>query len=107
MESVSIDPKVAWQKHQYEHPNWKARRKEILAKDNHTCLSCQVQADPYDLRVHHRCYITIVENGVSRPKNVWDYEDRDLITVCADCHTQLHQEFNPAPLYTEYVESKL
>ena len=42
------------------------------------------------LQVHHLRYI--------KGLNVWDYDDKDLITLCRDCHTQIHLD-NEIPTF--------
>ncbi|MDD5183663.1 MAG: HNH endonuclease [Paludibacter sp.] len=37
------------------------------------------------LQVHHKRYI--------QNKNLWDYDDTDLITLCKNCHNSLHDNF--------------
>ncbi|UAB74306.1 hypothetical protein [Mesoflavibacter sp. SCSIO 43206] len=47
--------------------------------------------DMYDLNVHHKYY---VEN-----KLAWEYNNDALITLCADCHYEEHQN-NKIPYYS-------
>lgn len=70
------------------HPKWKQRRKEILLRDNHSCVNC---GGAKDLQVHHRQYHFILVLKQYKPP--WDYPDRLMITLCAKCHAQGHSKF--------------
>ena len=65
----------------YDHPKWKARRKEIFTIDNNRCLNCDSDEN---LHVHHYSY--------ARGREIWDYPDEKLITLCASCHYEMEQE---------------
>jgi hypothetical protein len=49
------------------------------------------------LQVHHKRYI--------EGRELWDYNDNDLITLCKQCHTSLHLN-EPIDFYNEY-ENKI
>lgn len=69
-------------------PRWKARRMEIIIRDNRSCLICK---DANELQVHHRQYQFIKsENAFKMP---WDYPDHLLITLCRSCHQRGHSKF--------------
>lgn len=70
------------------HPKWKQRRKEILARDNHSCVNCH---ETEDLQVHHRQYHFVL--SLRQYKAPWDYPDRLLITLCVKCHAQGYSKF--------------
>lgn len=58
---------------------WRAKRDLVLQRDNFTCQKCKlVPADD----VHHITYRSIF-------KELLD----DLISVCRDCHIELHKSF--------------
>ncbi|SRR6266496_2207441 len=63
------------------HPKWQKRRLEIMQRDSWTCASCH--GDDVPLNVHHRRYI--------RGRKPWEYCDKDLITLCDDCHGKTHE----------------
>jgi hypothetical protein len=67
------------------HPNWKAKRKEILQRDQHQCRHCGSSAD---LQVHHRQYLFV--KATQQFKVPWDYPDHLLLTLCAKCHSRGH-----------------
>lgn len=69
-------------------PRWKARRMEIIIRDNRSCVICK---DTNELQVHHRQYQFIKsENAFKMP---WDYPNHLLITLCRSCHQRGHSKF--------------
>lgn len=63
-------------------PKWISKRNQILSRDKNTCQFCGCQ-DRY-MQVHHKRYI--------KGKKPWEYEDKDLITLCNRCHEGETQE---------------
>ena len=61
-------------------PKWQKRRLEILNRDKFTCRLCGDKET--QLHVHHLRY----ERGC----DPWDYRDSSLVTVCENCHEELH-----------------
>lgn len=63
-------------------PRWQKKRLEILARDEWKCQSC------YDsettLHVHHKHY--------HKGHKPWEYEDRELVTLCENCHEAIDDE---------------
>ncbi len=59
-----------------KHPKWQKKRLQILERDNYFCQSCG--DDENQLHVHHIKYIF--------GKEIWDYKDELLITLCHNCH---------------------
>jgi hypothetical protein len=70
------------------HPNWKAKRKEILERDNHKCRVCNSSEE---LEVHHRQYLFIRATKQFKPP--WDYAGHLLITLCSKCHARGHAQY--------------
>jgi hypothetical protein len=70
------------------HPKWKAKRAEILTRDNNRCIIC---TNSNKLEVHHRQYHMIKETGHFKPP--WDYPDNLLITLCVRCHQRGHAKY--------------
>ncbi len=62
-------------------PKWQQKRLKILERDSFKCTSCD-NLDEEQLHVHHIVY--------RRVKNPWDYDDRDLVTLCETCHSNQH-----------------
>lgn len=70
-----------------KHPKWQKKRLEILSRDNFTCRRCD--SDSTTLHVHHKIY----EKG----KEPWEYDEKLLITLCADCHESESEFLKFAP----------
>lgn len=70
------------------HPLWKARRKEILERDQHQCVICSSREE---LQVHHRQYHFIKAN--KKFKAPWEYPGHLLITLCSKCHARGHSKY--------------
>lgn len=70
------------------HPNWKAKRKEIIERDLFKCVIC---SSGEDLHVHHRQYHFI--KATQKFKVPWDYPNHLLITLCSTCHGRGHSKF--------------
>lgn len=58
------------------HPNWQKKRLEILSRDDFRCQLCFDGEST--LHVHHKRYL--------KGRMPWEYDDRDLVTVCENCH---------------------
>ena len=58
-------------------PRWKEKRRAVLHRDNHACIYC---GSTQKLHVHHLCYTGFA----------WEAPDADLITLCLECHKQVH-----------------
>lgn len=65
---------------------WKKKRREILERDNHTCVNCGFQDN---LQVHHRQYHFQIKTR--KYKEPWDYPNSLMITLCTPCHQRGHQ----------------
>lgn len=58
---------------------WRAKRLEILNRDNFECKKCSDQ--DAQLHVHHKRYI--------KGHEPWEYDNFDLITLCDLCHLEI------------------
>lgn len=67
-------------KEQIKSPKWQKRRLEILQRDDFKCQICGDSEKT--LNVHHLMY--------HKDRNIWEYEDFELITLCEDCHEYQH-----------------
>lgn len=74
----------------YSWPEWRRTRADVLKMDNYECQCCK---DKHKYRkakiVHH------VKHLKDRPDlalSIWDGDVRQLVSVCKDCHEQLHPE---------------
>ena len=61
-----------------ETQEWKQQRNRVLNRDNHTCQICGKSDGA--MNVHHICYIHPLS----------EMNDRDLVTLCHDCHEKVH-----------------
>lgn len=73
---------------QLQDPRWFAKRSKILERDGRICQHC---GNPHRLHVHHKEYA-----GDFRPP--WEYGDDDLVTLCENCHEDLHRNENTQKL---------
>jgi 5-methylcytosine-specific restriction endonuclease McrA len=70
------------------HPNWKAKRKEVIERDQFKCVIC---GSSKELQVHHRQYHFV--KATQKFKVPWDYPGHLLITLCSSCHSRGHSKF--------------
>lgn len=61
---------------------WQRKRLHILNRDNHTCQNCFCDETYRPLHVHHKHYIIGCDP--------WEYKDSELVTLCEECHDQVH-----------------
>lgn len=83
-------------KEQIKSPKWQKRRLEIMEKDNFTCQLCGDTETM--LNVHHLSY--------HRDRNIWEYEDWELMTLCENCHKDEHSSLDDINSYIESIKSK-
>lgn len=70
---------------------WGAKRSHILSRDHYTCQRCgKGEKDRIALQVHHLHYI----DGL----DPWEYKDSELITLCEECHSFVHSNYE-VPVY--------
>jgi 5-methylcytosine-specific restriction endonuclease McrA len=106
--------------------SWRNRRKEILEKDEFRCTKCNVYSTIslggqaygklilkgtlsngkplYDLEsaenhislhVHHTLYVI--------ERMPWNYEDKELVTLCFSCHMKEHED-GVIPVYLREID---
>jgi hypothetical protein len=63
-------------------PRWQKKRLQILERDKWTCVFCGNTKDT--LHVHHLQYTN----------NPWDVNNKNLLTLCKDCHDKIHSYGN-------------
>ena len=68
---------------------WSQKRNQTLARDRFACTSCGRHTD---LNVHHIRYI-----------NTFNEPLADLLTLCSDCHTALHNRVGYPQSYNDYM----
>lgn len=59
---------------------WQNKRNKILKRDEYKCVKCSSKKI---LQVHHLKY-----KAKALP---WEYSNSDLITLCSNCHYEVHQ----------------
>ena len=69
-------------KQKLKDPRWQRKKSEIMMRDNFTCQQCG--ATDKTLNVHHITYVRC-KNG-----EPWACPDEDLITLCEECHREIH-----------------
>ncbi len=79
-----------------QDPRWQKKRLEILQRDNWKCVKCDCSTK--SLHVHHLLYI--------KGHNPWEYKDKDLETLCLDCHKNEHFK-SPEVVYERKYEHLL
>ena len=73
----NLSPKNKEEYNRYlKTPYWQRRRKEILRRDEYMCVGCSSKKN---LQVHHMTY-----------SNLGRESDRDLVTLCKECHENQH-----------------
>ena len=58
---------------------WQKKRLEIFRRDKFRCRLCKDEET--SLNVHHLVYDDV--------ENPWDYENKDLVTLCEHCHKEI------------------
>lgn len=61
-------------------PRWQKKRLEIMQRDDWMCQLCGDKENT--LHVHHVFYL--------KDKDIWDYPECLLITLCDSCHEEEH-----------------
>ncbi len=64
---------------QLKTKEWKDKRVHIFKLKGHKCSICGVS---HNLQIHHLRYIS--------GHLAWEYDDKDLIVVCKQCHQRIH-----------------
>lgn len=68
-----------------QDPRWQKKRLEVFQRDNWSCQLCgNGLNDGVPLNIHHRIYHT--------GRKPWEYDDKELLTICEKCHTKLHMK---------------
>ena len=68
---------------------WSQKRQQTLQRDNYACVECGRHTD---LNVHHIRY-----------SNIFNEQPADLLTLCSDCHTALHNRVGYPQSYDDYM----
>lgn len=74
----------------YASREWKLVREQVMALDHHECQLCKRRGVYTPAQtVHH------VKHLKDRPDlrlSVWDGDERQLVSLCNDCHNRVHPE---------------
>lgn len=71
---------------------WRMKRVKIITRDNGRCRLCGSKTN---LQIHHLTY-----------KNIFKEKDKDLITLCVDCHKYVETlKESDWKKYNETIES--
>lgn len=76
-------------------PQWQAKRKRIIERDGYQCACCGATEH---LNVHHK-QIHFTPDG--KRYAPWSYDDKYLITLCEECHSEGHRKYR-VPTFTIY-----
>ena len=75
----ALVPKERYEQ-ELDDARWKLKANNIRKRDNHECQLCGAKKTQLD--VHHIRYIS--------GREAWDYDDGDLVTLCHECHEEIH-----------------
>lgn len=75
-------------------PRWQRKRLEVMQADGFTCQCCFRKDKP--LNVHHKKYI--------QGAMPWEYDTRDLITLCEECHERYHYDVKKMKYFADQLE---
>jgi len=82
---------------QIKSPKWQKKRLETLNLWNYTCQICD--AKDKMLNVHHIIY--------DSKRQLWDYDDSELLVLCEDCHKEWHSTMNDVMKQIAYCMTNL
>lgn len=74
----------------YTSTAWRHLRDVVLRLDRYECQCCKARG-----RYRRAVIVHHVKHVRERPDlalSIWDGEERQLVSVCADCHRELHPE---------------
>lgn len=74
----------------YSWPEWLRLRREVLRLDHNECSICKAKG-----RYRRAVIVHHVKHLRERPDlalSIWDGEERQLISVCKQCHEDCHPE---------------
>ena len=66
-----------------KNPLWQRKRLEIMQRDDFKCCLCHKAEN--ELNVHHQYYTPETEP--------WEYDAECYLTLCKDCHSDVHTTF--------------
>ena len=75
---------------------WYIFRKHILDLHNHTCDWCGIKER---LQIHHKKYQKLPNGKLINP---WEYNPKDLMCLCDNCHKRYHNKYKVGVYYISY-----
>lgn len=74
----------------YHSSEWLAKREEVLKLDHHECQMCKAKGVYSQANtVHH---VKPLRDRPDLALSVYDGDERQLISLCAECHNKVHKE---------------
>lgn len=74
----------------YSWQDWEKVRQEVLKLDRYECQRCKAKG-----RYRRAVLVHHVKHLKDRPDlalSIWDGDERQLVSVCKQCHEELHPE---------------
>jgi hypothetical protein len=78
-------------------PRWQKKRLKVLERDNWLCASCGDGTST--LHVHHKKY--------KEGKKPWEYRLEMLISLCEQCHSEIHRKDNIYSYFKSFDDTTL
>ncbi len=75
---------------------WINKRLIILKRDNFKCKNCNCKNE--ELHIHHTIYI--------QNRKPWEYDNKYLITLCKNCHNEIHKNKNSIFVMKDYINKQ-
>lgn len=75
----------------YDSTEWKRVRKEVLALDHHECVECARHGTYTPAKIVH--HVHHLKDHWDLRSSIYDENgERNLVSLCADCHAKAHPE---------------
>lgn len=74
----------------YDSAEWKKLRAEVLALDHHECQECKAKGIYKRATIVH--HVKHIDERWDLRAKIFDGDERQLVSVCAECHNRLHPE---------------
>lgn len=74
----------------YTWADWAKVRKEVLKFDNFECQMCKQNRRHRKAEVVH--HVKHLKDRPDLALSIWDGNDRQLISLCRECHEKVHPE---------------
>ena len=74
----------------YKSSKWRKKRKEVLTLDKHECLVCKDKGKRTKATIVH--HVLRLRNHPELALSIYHNNQRQLISICHDCHEKEHVE---------------